>query len=74
MIKLGAEKYDGKVSGIGIGRWFTRDQITLGFERMRSKELVLEPVGRSCLPTITFFDKCLDYLPIDQPWVYINFG
>ena len=71
---LGAEEYDGRVSGIGIGRWFTRDQITSGLERLRSKELVLAPVGRSCKPAITFFEKCLDHMPIDQTWVYIDFG
>jgi hypothetical protein len=26
---LDAQRYDGKVSGIGIGRWFTREQIRL---------------------------------------------
>lgn len=71
---LDAEEYDGRVSGIGIGRWFTRDQLRSGLERLRLKERTLEPAGWTCQPAIAFLETSVDRLPPDQEWVYINFG
>jgi hypothetical protein len=71
---LGAEKYDGRVSGGGIGRWFTRDQLEQGLERLQVKQQALQLAGRTCRPAIEFFEACLSHLPPDQEWVYIDFG
>ena len=71
---LGAEEYDGRVSGIGIGRWFTRGQLEQGLERLQAKQQVLEPAGRTCRPAIEFLEACLGRLPPDREWVYIDFG
>jgi hypothetical protein len=71
---LGAEMYDGRVSGGGIGRWFTRNQLEQGLERLRVKQQTLEPAVRTCRPAIEFFETCLSHLSPDQEWVYIDFG
>lgn len=71
---LDAEEYDGRVSGIGIGRWFSRDHVRLGLERLRHKEQTLKRAGQTCWPAIEFLEACLDHLPVAQEWVYIDFG
>ena len=66
--------YDGRVSGIGIGRWFTRAQLMKGLERLMVKQQELEPTVYNVQPGIDFFTACLNNLPSDHEWVYIDFG
>ena len=71
---LDAEEYDGRVSGIGIGRWFTRDQLRTGLERLRLKEQALDSDDWTYQPAIAFLETCLDRLPSTRDWVYVDFG
>lgn len=85
---LDAQFYDGKVSGIGIGRWFTRAQIQEGARRLWIVDRGLlnsrlkwqdGASGRwhgaryTTKPAIRFLQACLDRMPTDRDAVYIEF-
>lgn len=71
---LDAQFYDGKVSGIGIGRWFARAQLQEAARRLRSMQEELEGTLYTIEPAIEFVRTCLDRLPADQDALYIDFG
>jgi hypothetical protein len=71
---LDAQMYDGRVSGIGIGRWFTREQLLRGLEWLRINDREIEPNLWTCRPASRFLETCLAKLPPDQEWVYVDFG
>ena len=71
---LDATFYDGKVSGIGIGRWFTRQQLQVAEQRLVAREVELAKNGWSCEPAIQFIRTCLERLPPDRNVCYIDFG
>ncbi len=68
------KSYDGRVSGIGIGRWFTREQIQLALRRLWLRQQMDKPTGYTVRPAIRFLRTCLERLPADQEAVYIEFG
>ena len=71
---LDAQKYDGQVSGIGIGRWLTRAQIRTGLDRLRIKEQSLDSTEHTYRPGIEFLESCLSSLPMTEEWLYIEFA
>ena len=86
---LDARFYDGRVGGIGIGRWFTRGQLQQGVRRLWARDRSLSHTriawrdgvsGRwrgsrySVRPAIKFLQTCLDRMPADHDAVYIHFG
>jgi hypothetical protein len=86
---LDAQVYDGKVSGVGIGRWFEKQQLQdglrrlwLGHRRLKDSWEVwrygLDGPWRksrgSLKPAIRFLEACLDRTPSDEDVVYIDFG
>jgi hypothetical protein len=71
---LDAQKYDAGVSGGGIGRWFNRSQLQAAKDRLSQVEWKPEYEGQPCHPAVEFLEKCLNRLPPDQEWVYIDFG
>src|SRR4051794_23236444 len=71
---LDAQEYDGKVSGIGLGRWFSRDQLILALRRLKDQyptefEITVRSNDGSqrseqmANPAIGFIQSCLDQLP-----------
>jgi hypothetical protein len=71
---LDATFYDGKVSGIGIGRWFTREQLKLAEQRLVAQQVECQKNGWSCEPAIQFVRTCLERMPPDRTVLYIDFG
>ena len=71
---LGATFYDGKVSGIGIGRWFTREQLRVAEQRLVAQQAAWREKGCSCEPAIQFIRTCLERLPPNRDVCYIEFG
>jgi hypothetical protein len=71
---LDAEMYDGRVSGIGIGRWFNREQLCRALGRLRLEDQRLKRAGRTCQPAIRFLLACIQRLPAEQNRVYVDFG
>ena len=66
---LDAMMYDGKVSGTGIGRFFSDDQLRLAMRRLCQSYLE----GRASERTVRFLAETIEKLHGD-PWVYIDFG
>jgi hypothetical protein len=71
---LDATFYDGKVSGIGIGRWFTREQLQIAEQRLVAQQIEWQKHGWSCEPAIQFIRTCLEKLPTHRDMCYISFG
>jgi len=71
---LDATSYDGKVSGIGIGRWFTREQLRTAEQRLIAQQAEWQKKGWSCEPAIRFVRTCLERLPPERDVCYIDFG
>ncbi len=85
---LDAQRYDGKVSGIGLGRWFTRAQLREGVRRLWIEHRLLQARNRewdavrrrwcrrrySLKRGIRFLQTCLDRMPADHDAIYIYFG
>jgi hypothetical protein len=71
---LDAQEYDGGVSGIGIGRWFTREQMQFALRRLWVRQRLDKPAGYTVRPAIRFLRTCLDRLPADRDVLYIDFG
>jgi hypothetical protein len=71
---LNAEMYNAGVSGVGWGRWFQRAELQAALEQLRREPWEPQYEGEDCSPAVTFLQICLDRLPLDHDWVYIEFG
>jgi hypothetical protein len=71
---LDATFYDGKVSGIGIGRWFPREQLRVAEQRLVAQEAEWQKKGWSCELAIQFIRACLERLPPNRNVCFIWFG
>ncbi len=67
---LGAQEYNGDVSGVWAGRWFDRWQLQRAMERLRA----LRARGLGVDPEIEFIASCLAALPPKRLSVFIAFG
>ena len=67
---LDAAEYDGEVSGIGIGRYFTRDQVGEACRRLCISYLDDRVTERP----LRFIAQTAEVLHEDRPWVYIEFA
>ena len=67
---LDTEEYDGGVSGLGAGRWFSRDQFQAALVRLRQRL----GEGWQVQPEIDFVQECLAALPPNRTSVFIIFG
>jgi hypothetical protein len=67
---LGAQEYDGDVSGIWAARWFDRDQLLAALQQLLQRLAT----GQEVQPEIDFLEACLAALPPDRTSVFITFG
>jgi hypothetical protein len=66
---LDASSYDGKVSGTGIGRCFSAEEVNEGLRRL----CALYAAGITSARTVRFVAEVAERAAY-EPWVYIDFG